>query len=361
MRNDSSIKKYYHCSSSRHRAHHRRTTKKSPFPRSGSTSDTRDPFVNRYPTHPVIRKACRPRKGQRIPIPRKRLYRCKETARARERTNERTNEAGGRASERAAPILAARQGRGRERGLIVDVTLRTLSAFRSSGAKGVCVCSCRVQAHPRATRYIDNTRTREASHGWRGGRRREETDTEQRERERENAYTRRGRIEGPREENGKEWVVTGGGSRNGPRGGARRVARIRFRVLVALMTAILPSFRSPSSPPARPCTRSPPRDRSPPLPPPFSPLRLPTTRGAQVRDDSGYVIAPRACHFPPPLAPHHARRSSSSSPPIVPIPPSPSALPSRIPPRSPRFSATPPPQPESLSSIQQRGAYTHAT
>lgn len=119
----------------------------------------------------------------------------------------------------------------------------------------------------------------------------------------ENAYTRRGRIEGPREENGKEWVVTGGGSRNGPRGGARRVARIRFRVLVALMTAILPSFRSPSSPPARPCTRSPPPGRSPPLPPPFSPFRLPTTRGTQVRDDSGYVIAPRACHFSPPLAP----------------------------------------------------------
>lgn len=93
------------------------------------------------------------------------------------------------------------------------------------------------------------------------------------------------------------------GRETGRAGGARRVARIRFRVLVALMTAILPSFRSPSSPPARPCTRSPPRDRSPPLPPPFSPLRLPTTRGAQVRDDSGYVIAPRACHFPPPLAP----------------------------------------------------------
>lgn len=109
----------------------------------------------------------------------------KPRARASERTNER---AGGQASERAAPILAARQGRGRERGLIVDVTLRTLSAFRSSGAKGVCVCSCRVQAHPRATRYIDNTRTREASHGWRGGRRREETDTKRgrgRERDRE--------------------------------------------------------------------------------------------------------------------------------------------------------------------------------
>lgn len=133
------------------------------------------------------------------------------------------------------------------------------------------------------------------------------------------------------------------------------MARIRFRVLVALMTAILPSFRSPSSPPARPCTRSPPRDRSPPLPQPFSPLRLPTTRGAQVRDDSGYVIAPRACHFPPPLAPHHARRSSSSSPPIVPIPPS--ALPSRIPPRSPRFSATPPlpnPNPCRVSSSAER-------
>lgn len=111
MRNDSSIKKYYHCSSSRHRAHHRRTTK-SPFPRSGSTSDTRDPFVNRYPTHPVIRKACRPRKGQRIPIPRKRLYRCKETARASQRTNERTS---GRASERASGPDLGRPTRTRSR------------------------------------------------------------------------------------------------------------------------------------------------------------------------------------------------------------------------------------------------------
>lgn len=59
------------------------------------------------------------------------------------------------------------------------------------------MCSCRVQAHPRATRYIDNTRTREASHGWRGGRRREETDTKRgrgREREIEKEGDERGKC-----------------------------------------------------------------------------------------------------------------------------------------------------------------------
>lgn len=289
MRNDSSIKKYYHCSSSRHRAHHRRTTK-SPFPRSGSTSDTRDPFVNRYPTHPVIRKACRPRKGQRIPIPRKRLYRCKETARASQRTNER---AGGRASERAAPILAARQGRGRERGLIVDVTLRTLSAFRSSGAKGVCVCSCRVQAHPRATRYIDNTRTREASHGWRGGRRREETDTKRgrgREREIEKEGDERGKcIHAERADRGTE------------RGKWKRVGGYRWRVAKRATRR-----GEEGGEDSLPCPSST-NDRHPPLLP-FT--VLPTSAPLHSLPTTGPLAPTPAAVLSPP-SPHHPRHAGS--------------------------------------------------
>lgn len=214
----------------------------------------------------------------------------KPRARASERTNER---AGGRASERAAPILAARQGRGRERGLIVDVTLRTLSAFRSSGAKGVCVCSCRVQAHPRATRYIDNTRTREASHGWRGGRRREETDTKRgRERERE--------IEKEGDERGK-CIHAERADRGTERGKWKRVGGYRWRVAKRATRR-----GEEGGEDSLPCPSST-NDRHPPLLP-FT--VLPTSAPLHSLPTTGPLAPTPAAVLSPP-SPHHPRHAGS--------------------------------------------------